>query len=168
MFVISTRNFPPDVGGMQNLIGGLAKALVNHGPVTVFADKTEKQTEYDKISKATIERFGGFKLFRKYRKANRVSEFIKENKSIRSIFFDHWKSVEKIKSNNIKDIPTFCLVHSKEINHEKNSGLNKRILVSLEKVKFIIANSNFTKKLAINIGLPEKKFTLFILDMMNL
>ena len=43
MFVISTRNFPPDVGGMQNLIGGLAKALVNHGPVTVFADKTEKQ-----------------------------------------------------------------------------------------------------------------------------
>ena len=62
MFVISTRNFPPDIGGMQNLIGGLAKALVNHGPVTVFADKTEKQTDYDKISKATIERFGGFKL----------------------------------------------------------------------------------------------------------
>ena len=36
MFVISTRNFPPDVGGMQNLIGGLAKALVNHGPVNSF------------------------------------------------------------------------------------------------------------------------------------
>ena len=80
------------------------------------------------LKKATIERFGGFKLFRKYRKANRISEFIKENKNIRSIFFDHWKSVEKIKSNNIKNIPTFCLIHSKEINHEKNSGLNKRIL----------------------------------------
>ena len=160
MFVISTRNFPPDVGGMQNLIGGLAKALVNHGPVTVFADKNEKQTEYDKISKATIERFGGFKLFRKYRKANRVSEFIKENKSIRSIFFDHWKSVEKININSIKTIPTFCLVHSKEINYEKNSGLNKRILVSLEKVKFIIANSKFTKRLAITIGLPEKKIRI--------
>ena len=102
MFVISTRNFPPDVGGMQNLIGGLAKALVNHGPVTVFADKTEKQTDYDNVSKATIERFGGFKLFRKYRKANRVSEFVKENKNIRSIFFDHWKSVEKINVNSIK------------------------------------------------------------------
>ena len=44
-----------------------------------------------------------------------------------------------------------------KINHEKNSGLNKRILVSLEKVKFIIANSKFTKRLAITIGLPEKK-----------
>ena len=168
MFIISTRNFPPEVGGMQNLIGGLAKALVNHGPVTVFADKTEKQTEYDKISKATIERFGGFKLFRKYRKANRISEFIKENKSIRSIFFDHWKSVEKIKSNNIENIPTFCLIHSKEINHEKNSGLNKRILVSLEKVKFIIANSNLQKNWLLILVYQKKKFTLFILDMMNL
>ena len=70
---------------------------------------------------------------------------LKENKNIRSIFFDHWKSVEKINSNNIKNIPTFCLIHSKEINHEKNSGLNKRVLISLEKVKFIIANSNLQK-----------------------
>ena len=157
MFIISTRNFPPEVGGMQNLIGGLAVALVNHGPVKVFADKTDKYEYYDKISEATVERFGGFKLFRKYRKANRISEFVKENKNIRSIFFDHWKSAEKINSDILKSIPTFCLVHSKEINHDKNSGLNRRVLASLEKVKFIIANSNFTKKLAIGIGLPEKK-----------
>ena len=157
MFVISTRNFPPEIGGMQNLIGGLANELVNHGPVTVFADKTDRQEEYDKVSQATIERFGGFKLFRKYRKANRISEFIKENQSIRSIFFDHWKSVEKINLNNIKNIPSFCLIHSKEINHEKGTSSNKRVLLSLEKVKFIIANSRFTKTLAINVGLPEKK-----------
>ena len=157
MFIISTRNFPPEVGGMQNLIGGLTKELVNHGPVKVFADKTDKYEDYDKVSKATIERFGGFKLFRKYRKANRIAEFVRENKNIRSIFFDHWKSAEKINSDILQNIPNFCLVHSKEINHKKNSGLNKRILASLEKVKFIIANSNFTKKLAIGIGLPEKK-----------
>ena len=45
MFVISTRNFPPEIGGMQNLIGGLANELVNHGTVTVFADKTVRQEE---------------------------------------------------------------------------------------------------------------------------
>ena len=55
MFVISTRNFPPDVGGMQNLIGGLAKALVNHGPVTVFADKTEKQKSMIKFLKLRLK-----------------------------------------------------------------------------------------------------------------
>ena len=157
MFLVVTRNFPPEIGGMQNLMGGLTTALVDHGPVKVFADKSERFDEFDKNSKAKIERFGGFKLFRKYRKANRVSEFIKENNNIRSIFFDHWKSVEKINSDTFKSIPSFCLIHSKEINHVQNSSLNKRVLNSLEKVNFIIANSRFTKKLALNIGLPEKK-----------
>ena len=157
MFLVITRNFPPEIGGMQNLMGGLAAALVDHGPVKVFADKSDRFDEFDKNSKAKIERFGGFKLFRKYRKANRVSEFIRENNNIRSIFFDHWKSVEKINLDTLKSIPSFCLIHSKEINHVQNSRLNKRILDSLEKVNFIIANSRFTKNLALNIGLPEKK-----------
>ena len=157
MFVISTRNFPPEIGGMQNLMGGLAEALINHGPVKVFADKSENFDSYDKHSKVEIERFGGIKLLRKYRKANRVTEYIKENQNIRSIFFDHWKSVEKINSYKLENIPTFCLIHSKEINHPKGSGLNKRVLNSLLKVKYIIANSNFTKNLAISIGLNEKK-----------
>ena len=43
---------------MQNLIGGLANALVDHGPVTVFADKTDRQEEYDKISKAKLKDLG--------------------------------------------------------------------------------------------------------------
>ena len=157
MFVISTRNFPPEIGGMQNLMGGLANALINHGPVKVFADKSENFEKYDNLSKAEIERFGGLKLLRKYRKANRVAEYIKNNQNIRSIFFDHWKSVEKINFEIIKNIPAFCLIHSKEINHPKDSGMNKRVLNSLLKAKYIIANSNFTKNLAVQIGLPGEK-----------
>ncbi len=157
MFVISTRNFPPEVGGMQNLMGGLTNALVNHGPVKVFADKSESFEIFDKHSKADVERFGGIKLFRKYRKANRVIEYINENKNIRSIFFDHWKSVEKINQQIIESFPTFCLIHSKEINHSKGSSLNRRVLKSIKKIKFVIANSNFTKGLAISIGIPEEK-----------
>tara|TARA_B100002051_G_scaffold270167_1_gene302606 strand:+ start:558 stop:1652 length:1095 start_codon:yes stop_codon:yes gene_type:complete len=157
MFIISTRNFPPEVGGMQNLMGGLAGALTNHGPVKVFADKSENFEKYDSLSKVDVERFGGIKLLRKYRKANRVIEYIKENRNIRSIFFDHWKSVEKINSEIIKNIPSFCLIHSKEINHSVGSALNKRVLNSMNKVKYIVANSNFTKNLGIKIGLPENK-----------
>ena len=160
MFVVSTRNFPPEVGGMQNLMGGLATALTNHGPVKVFADKSENFEEYDKLSKVEIERFGGIKLFRKYRKANRIVEYIEANKNIRSIFFDHWKSVEKINSEILKNIPTFCLIHSKEINHSNGSFLNKRVLKSIVKVKYIIANSNFTKNLGVKIGIPEKKIKI--------
>ena len=51
MFVISTRNFPPEVGGMQNLMEGLAIALINHGPVKVFADKSENFEKYDRTFK---------------------------------------------------------------------------------------------------------------------
>ena len=79
MFIISTRSFPPEVGGMQNLMGGLANALVNHGPVKVFADKSENFGSFDKNSKVEIERFGGIKLLRKYRKANRIVEYLKQN-----------------------------------------------------------------------------------------
>ena len=35
MFLVSTRNFPPELGGMQNLMEGLSNAL-NHGPVKVL------------------------------------------------------------------------------------------------------------------------------------
>ena len=94
MFVISTRNFPPEIGGMQNLMGGLAKALVNHGPVKVFADKTEGFEKYDSSSNIEVERFGGIKILRKYRKANKVVEFVKNNQNVRSIFFDHWKKFQ--------------------------------------------------------------------------
>ncbi len=160
MFVISTRNFPPEVGGMQNLMGGLASALVNHGPVKVFADKTENSEVFDKYCKAEIERFGGIKILRKYRKANRLAECLRENKNIRSIFFDHWKSAEKVSLQAIQNIPSFCLIHSKEINHLAGSMLNKRVLNSISKVKYVIANSNFTKNLAISIGISEKKIRI--------
>ena len=36
MFLVVTRNFPPDIGGIQNLMEGLSNALLNHGPVKVL------------------------------------------------------------------------------------------------------------------------------------
>ena len=47
MFLVSTRNFPPDIGGIQNLMEGLSNALLNHGPVKVFADSSENSETYD-------------------------------------------------------------------------------------------------------------------------
>ena len=70
MFLIVTRNFPPDIGGMQILMGGLSESLLNHGPVKVFAYENENSSSYDAKSSMNIERVKGIKLFRKYRKAN--------------------------------------------------------------------------------------------------
>jgi len=157
MFLIVTRNFPPDVGGIQTLMKGLSESLSNFGPVKVFAYDHPNSNIYDNESIAKIERIKGIKIFRKYRKTNIVNNFINENLNIKAIFTDHWKSLELIKSGNIKKIKTFCLLHSKEINHKLGSILNKRLIKSTNKADFIIANSNFTKDLAIKVGINPLK-----------
>ena len=47
MNLIITRNFPPDVGGMQNLMFGLTKSLSEHMMVKVFADQHYHQEKFD-------------------------------------------------------------------------------------------------------------------------
>ena len=160
MFLIVTRNFPPDVGGMQMLMGGLSESLVNHGPVKVFTYDYPNSDSYDKKSSLSIERVRGIKIFKKYRKANLVNNFIKENPNIRAIIADHWKSLELIKTENLKKIKTFCLLHSKEINHAVGSLLNTRLIKSTSKADFIIANSNSTKKLAVSVGIDSTKINV--------
>ena len=151
MFLVATRNFPPELGGMQNLMEGLSIALLNHGPVKVFADNIDNADSYDQNSKLSIERISGFKIFRKYRKANLIKDFIKNN-NLRASFFDHWKSIENIDESVLKKTKSFCLIHSKEINHLPGSSLNKRTVKALNKADHVIANSHFTKELAIKIG----------------
>ena len=154
MFLVSTRNFPPELGGMQNLMEGLSNALIDHGPVKVFADNHEHAENYDQNSKLNIQRVSGLKIFRKYRKANLVKEFLTSNE-VRASFFDHWKSIENIEKNLLNRTKSFCLIHSKEINHPVGSSLNKRVLTALAKADHVIANSKFTKEFAIKLGIKN-------------
>ena len=152
MYLIITRTFPPEIGGMQNLMWGLTNELSKHYMIKVFADYFNNHEIFDEKFSFSIERVGGIKLFRKYRKAQLINEFVKENK-IEGIIADHWKSLELIKTNRKK----ICLIHSKEINHSKGSNLNKRVLTVLNDIETVIANSNFTKNLAISLGVLEDK-----------
>jgi len=155
MHLIITRSFPPEIGGMQNLMWGLTNALSKHYMLKVFADYQDNHKNFDEQVSFSIERVGGIKLLRKYRKAQLVNEFIKENK-VEAVIADHWKSLELIKTNKKK----ICLIHSKEINHEKRSNLNKRVLDVLNNVDTIISNSEFTKNLAIKCGVEEDKIVV--------
>ena len=156
MFVLITRNFPPDIGGIQSLMEGLSNGLTNHGPVKVFADEYPNCKDYDKKSNLEIQRFGGIKIFRKFRKAYAINEYLKNNE-VRAIFFDHWKSIEHIDIKFLNKNSNFCLIHSKEINHPVGSSLNVRMNKAFKKAKFIIANSNYTSDLGANMGLEKNK-----------
>ena len=160
MFIVASRNFPPDIGGIQILMGGLSESLLNHGPVKVFTYEFPNSSFFDNNSSIDIKRIKGIKLFRKYRKANLINNFIKENSNIRAVFVDHWKSLELLNEDYLKKTKSFCLLHSKEINHEKGSALNKRIIKSTNKADFIIANSNYTRALAIGVGIDSTKIKI--------
>ena len=152
MYLIITRSFPPEIGGMQNLMWGLTNELSKHYLLKVFADIQNNHKDFDEKVSFSIERVGGIKLLRKYRKAYLINEFIKKNK-INGIIADHWKSLELIKTKKKK----ICLIHSKEINHNKGTNLNKRATDVLNNTDTIVANSKYTKDLAIKCGVDENR-----------
>jgi len=152
MYLIVTRAFPPELGGMQSLMWGLTKEMSKNFMIKVFADYQENHKEFDKKENFSIERVGGIKFLRKIRKAQLVNEFLKENK-VQGIIADHWKSLELIKTDKKK----YCLIHGKEINHTKGSYLNNRVIKVLSSVEKVIANSEYTKNLAINNGINKDK-----------
>ena len=103
----------------------------------------------------------GLNLLENLEKLIKFKIFLKRN-DIEALLSDHWKSLEKISKNTCLSTCTICLIHGKEINHPKGSPLNIRMLNSLKKAKYVIANSEFTKNLAIEKGIDENK--LFIIN----
>ncbi len=102
MFLVVTRTFPPVVGGMQNLMWGLARSLAKIDLIKVFADYSENHEEFDNKVSFSVERIKGIKLLRKYRKPHLVNEYLNQNPKVKCIISDHWKSLELIKSNKKK------------------------------------------------------------------
>ncbi len=156
MYLVITRTFPPELGGMQNLMWGLARSLSKLNLIKVFADYHENHEEFDKSVSFSIERVSGIKLIRKYRKSYMINDYLEQNNKVQCIIVDHWKSLELIKTNKKK----ICLIHSKEINHPKGSSLNKKVLSVLNNVDHIVANSNYTKNLAVDLGVQEEKIVI--------
>jgi len=156
MYLVVTRTFPPEVGGMQNLMWGLARSLSKLNLIKVFADYNDGHEEFDKTVSFSIERVSGFKILKKYRKAYLINEYLTQNPNVQCVIADHWKSLELIKTKKKK----ICLIHSKEINHRKGSWLNKKVNDVLNNVDYVVANSNFTKKLAIDLGVEDQRITV--------
>ena len=152
MYLIVTRAFPPELGGMQSLMWGLTKEMSKNFMIKVFADYQENHKEFDNKENFSIERVGGIKFLRKIRKAQLINEYLKENK-VQGVIADHWKGLELINT----DKKRYCLIHGKEINHPKGTSLNKRAVKVLNNVEKVIANSEYTKNLAIGNGVNQEK-----------
>ena len=172
--VISTQCFPPVIGGMENLMNGLAKNLYKKKfNIFVFADGKNliDEEKYDKNLKYEIVRYRGLKIIRKRRKSIDIKKFLNFKKNINSIFCDSWKSAENlIKNKVIGSEKIFCLAHGNDILIKNNLMKKRRIKKTLSKSNCIIANSYFTKKKITDLGIASKKIKVIYpgIDISNL
>ena len=172
--VISTQCFPPVIGGMENLMNGLAKNLYKKKfNIFVFADGKNliDEEKYDQNLKYEIVRYRGLKIIRKRRKSIDIKKFINFKKNINSIFCDSWKSAENlIKNKVIGSEKIFCLAHGNDILIKNNLMKKRRIKKTLSKSNCIIANSYFTKKKITDLGIESNKIKVIYpgIDISNL
>ena len=54
MYLIVTRSFPPELGGMQSLMWGLAKEMSKNFMIKVFADYHKNHKEFDQEANFSI------------------------------------------------------------------------------------------------------------------
>ncbi|MBU6176764.1 MAG: glycosyltransferase family 4 protein [Bacteroidetes bacterium] len=161
MILISTQCFPPDIGGIENLMGGVAEWLSQKGiEVTVFADGKKSKDDTGRIYR--IRRFVGPKPFRRILKSFRIRHFVKNNISANdsdsAILFDSWKSLEPIRKLNIHKI---CFAHGNELMSEVNSSKWRRICKVLKSADLIIANSNYTAMLLRSYEINPSRIKVF-------
>ena len=159
--VISTQCFSPVLGGMENLMKGLAESLYKKDfNIFVFADSKNSLDEekHDKYLSYEIIRYGGLKIIRKRRKSSDIKKFINFKKNIDCIFCDSWKSAENLIKNKIANTEKiFCLAHGNDILVNKNIIKRKRIKKTFSAISYIIANSYFTKKKITDLGIKSSK-----------
>ena len=54
MYLIVTRSFPPEVGGMQSLMWGLSRELSKNYMIKVFADYIDGHKDFDENASFSI------------------------------------------------------------------------------------------------------------------
>jgi glycosyltransferase involved in cell wall biosynthesis len=141
--LILTQCFPPDVGGIENMMGSMALALQESGhAVTVLADG--KADAADPKRPFRITRFSGWKPLRRWRKA-RAAEKLARNGAYDQIIADTWKSVENL---GAVAVPITVLAHGMEFPAAPSPRKAERIRAAMTKATDVIANSSFTAGLA--------------------
>ena len=146
--LIATQCFPPDLGGIEHVMGNIAiEASKAKNEVFVVSDKSKHPSnEFDKKNNYTISRFGQIKYFRKFKKANYINKLLAAQ-NFDLIFFDSWKSLEYI-DDKYQSERFICLVHGNEILKDKNK---EKVVKNISKTNTIIFNSLSTETLFKNI-----------------
>ncbi|GAA4099851.1 glycosyltransferase family 4 protein [Zhongshania borealis] len=148
--IISTQNYPPAAGGIQNYMHELASALHQLGhTVRVICDapSADGQTEFDKNLAFPVERLGGPKVLRRYRKARLLQSQLAEVEH-GILICDSWKSLELVNTDKLPHICCICIAHGMEFPAQLQPKKQQRITKTLSRAELLLANSEFTAQRA--------------------
>lgn len=143
MHLMLTQCFPPKLGGIENMMGGLAEAIAASGAeLLVLADGAPDQ----QVAKPgyQIRHYTGFKPLRRWLKAKAAERIIRASK-VDVVFADSWKSLERFQPSGQ---PVICLAHGMEFPPKPTEAKAARIRAALAKATRVIANSHYTASLA--------------------
>ena len=140
MYLFVTRSFPPELGGMQSLMWGLARELSKNFMIKVFADYIENHKSFDEQASFSIERVGGPKLLRKYRKAYLIDEFVKECKMNSDFTYYHF--LYHIKQRTILQVSYGLFKHVNEAStDEVTKNMSEYLNENAPELKLDAANN---------------------------
>jgi phosphatidylinositol alpha-1,6-mannosyltransferase len=141
MIIITTQCFPPKLGGIENLMGGLAQSLASAGrQVKVFADASRDPGHFPSF---TVTRYGGFKPLRRFLKARDVTRACRSH-GVEGLFADSWKSIERLGK---VPVPVSVLAHGMEFPASPTPSKARRIRAALARAGCVIASSSYTASL---------------------
>lgn len=142
--LIATQCFPPDVGGIETLMGNLATALAVRGhEVLVLADGRGEHHHTGGQWQVEVRRFTGPRILRRRMKSVTANRLIAE-RHFAGLICDSWKSLELLRPVGI---PVSVLAHGMEYPPETTSGKRSRIAASLSKARTVVASSSYAAQL---------------------
>jgi len=144
MILMLTQAFPPETGGIQALMGGLAEALAARGHrIMVMADATRGDRTFEAGLKGTlVRRFGGPRPLRRQLKAWAAQRVLAQG-GADAVFCDTWKSIELLSP---PQVPVAVLAHGAEL-LQTSDRKRRRVAQALAKASTVIANSRYTANL---------------------
>ncbi|NVK33805.1 MAG: glycosyltransferase family 4 protein [Rhodobacteraceae bacterium] len=143
MYVILTQCFPPQVGGIENLMRDFALAIHEAGhELTVLADG--KMGRAAPAFPFRVLRFGGWKPLRRWRKGLASRKVIFDPR-VKMVIADSWKSLEYFDGC---DAPVLCLAHGMEFPPKPSEKRKARMIEAFSKADHVYANSKFTAEQA--------------------
>jgi phosphatidylinositol alpha-1,6-mannosyltransferase len=159
--LVATQNFPPDLGGIETLLGGFAAELARAGfRVEVFADRIRGGGAELAGPGFALGRSGGPRPLRRLLKRLRIARRIAAAPP-RAIICDSWKSIEALPDT---DVPILVLAHGMEYPAAPSSAKAARIRAALARAAAVAPNSAWTARLVqpyltprtrcVTVGLP--------------